>query len=135
MENVKQTVTRTEDSGIDSSGAAVERQTKQIDTESTADSNTIAQNIVWYILGLIEVLLGLRFIFKLLGANSSSGFVSFIYSVTGVLTAPFDSIFGVSSTNTGSTHSVFEPSILVAAAVYALIAWGIVKLMNVTHKQ
>ena len=48
----------------------------------------------------------------------------------GILTAPFDNIFGVTSATTGTVRSVFEPSILVAGVVYALIGWGIVKLLS-----
>ncbi|MCJ7783068.1 MAG: 2TM domain-containing protein, partial [Desulfobacterales bacterium] len=42
-----------------------------------------------------------------------------------VLSAPFDTIFRVSTTEAGRATSVFEPSILVAMLVYALIGWGI----------
>jgi len=134
MEDVRQTVTRTDDNGVDSSGANVHQQTKRIQTEAAVNANTTAQNIVWYILGLVQILLGMRFILKLFGANSANTFVDLIYSITRPLTLPFDSIFGVSSTTAGQTSSVFEPSILVAAAVYALIAWGIVKLITINQK-
>ena len=131
MADIKQTVTKTQDEGVDTTGASVQQQTKRIQTEAAADTKTTAQNIVWYLLGIVEILLGFRFVLKLFGANSASGFVSAIYNVTGVLTAPFDHIFGVTSTIAGQTKSVFEPSILVAGVVYALIAWGIVKLITI----
>lgn len=134
MADVRQTVTRTEDSGIDTDGANVHQQTKRIQTEAAVDANTTAQNIVWYILGFVEILLGLRFILKLFGANTNSSFVDLVYTVSKMLTAPFDSIFGVTRATTGETKSVFEPSILVAALVYALIAWGIVKLITINQK-
>ncbi len=134
MADIKQTVTRRDASGIDDNGATVQQQTKQVHTESGVDGKTTAQNVIWYILGFIEILLGLRFILKVLGANASSSFVDLIYNVTKILTAPFDSIFGVTSATAGTTHSVFEPSILVAAAVYALIAWGIAKLITINQK-
>lgn len=41
-----------------------------------------SKNTIWYILSVIEVLLLLRFIFKLLGANTGSGFTIFLYSIT-----------------------------------------------------
>ena len=134
MADFKQTVTRTDESGVDAAGAEVQQQTKRVQTTDTADAKTTAQNIVWYVLGLIEILIAFRFILKLLGANPASSFVDIIYSVTGVLTAPFDSIFGIASTQAGDVKSVFEPSILVAAAVYAVIAWGIVKLITINQK-
>ncbi len=131
MAEYKQTVTTSKDEGIDQTGAQVKQQTKKVSTDATADSTTTTANFIWYILGVIEILIGLRFVLKIFGANPFSGFVDFIYNVTGVLTAPFDNIFGVSTTTSGTVRSVFEPSILVAAAVYALIAWGIIKLLTV----
>lgn len=134
MSDVRQTVTRTEENGVDQRGAAVQQETRQISTERSGDAKTTAQNVVWYILGFIEVLLAIRFVLKLLGANSDSGFVNIVYSVTNVLTAPFDNIFNVANSVGGQAESVFEPSIIVAAIVYAAIAFGIVKLININQK-
>lgn len=132
MAEFKETITKSKDEGVDSTGRQVQQQTRKVDTESTADGRLIAGKVIWYIFGVIGILLAFRFVLKLLGANPDSGFVDFIYSVSGVLTAPFDSIFGVTSTKSGDVQSVFEPSILVALAVYALVAWGIVKLVNLS---
>lgn len=134
MADIKQTVTRTEDDGLDATGASVQQQTKRVQTEAAVDTKTTAQNVVWYLLGITEILLAARFVLKLFGANSANSFVNLIYSVTGVLTVPFDSMFGVTHTTAGTTHSVFEPSIVVAGVVYALIAWGIVKLITINQK-
>ncbi len=134
MTEFKETVTTSQDEGVDATGAQVQQRTRQVDTKVATDSTTTAGNVVWYIVGLISVLLAFRFVLKLLGANPQSGFVDFIYAITYVLTAPFDNIFGVTKATTGEVNSVFEPSILVAAAVYALIGWGIVKLLNVNRK-
>ena len=133
MTEFKETVTTSQDAGVDETGAQVQQKTRNIDRKVSADSTSTAANIVWYVLGIVEVFIGFRFVLKLLGANPSSGFVDFIYSITGILTAPFDNIFGVASTTTGTVRSVFEPSILVAAAVYALVGWGIVKLLSINR--
>ncbi|MDQ3159152.1 MAG: YggT family protein [bacterium] len=133
-DDIKQTVTKTDDTGVDSTGASVQQQTKRIQTDVPADVKTTSQNVVWYILGFIEILIAFRFALKLFGADPASSFVTFVYNVTGVLTLPFDSIFGVTEATTGETQSVFEPSIVVAAAVYAVIAWGIVKLITINQK-
>jgi hypothetical protein len=119
--------------GVGQDGAVVRERTSSV--ESTTDPKTTLVNFVWYLYGLIAILLGLRLILKLTGANSDNGFVSFIYSVSGVLSAPFDNIFGVTSAEAGSTRSVFEPSILVAIAVYALIAWGIARLLTLNERR
>lgn len=134
MSEYKETVTTTEDKGVDESGSEVRQKTRHIDTNVSTDSKSVATNLIWFITGTIGVLLGLRFVFKLLGANPSSGIVDFVYGVTNVLTAPFDNIFGVASTSTENFSSVFEPSIIVAGLVYLLIGWGLVKLLNVNQK-
>jgi len=69
---------------------------------------------VWYILGLIEVLLAFRFVLKLLAANPTAGFSSFIYGVTYVFAAPFVSVFRL----TQVAGSIFEWTTLLAMFVY-----------------
>jgi hypothetical protein len=80
--------------------------------------------IVWYLLGLLEVILAFRFVLKLLGANPGAGFTSFIYGITYPFAAPFLSVFKITDVN----GSVFEWTTVLAMLVYWLIAWGIVKL-------
>lgn len=133
MAKFTETVTTSQDEAVDQYGVKTEQKVRDVKTEAMADGRSTATNIVWFIVGAIQILLGFRFVLKLLGANPSSGFVDFIYSVSGVLTAPFDNIFGVTTQETSNIQSVFEPSILVAAAVYALLGWGIVKLINVNR--
>lgn len=113
---------------VRSDGAVVREQSEAVHEQ--ADPKSTIANVVWYIYGFIAIILLIRFVLKLLSANPSNSFVDFMYSLSGVLSAPFDSIFGVSTTSTGQTTSVFEPSILVAIAVYGLIAWGVVKLLS-----
>ncbi len=80
--------------------------------------------IVWYIFGLIEVLLAFRFVLKLLGANPEAGFTSFIYGITYIFAAPFLNVFGI----TRVAGSVFEWTTLLAMFVYWVVAMGIIKL-------
>lgn len=80
--------------------------------------------IVWYILGSIEIILAFRFILKFLGANPSAGFTDIIYSITYVFTAPFLSVFRI----THLEGSVFEWTTLLAMLVYWIVAMGIVEL-------
>ncbi len=133
MSEFKETVTTSHDQGVTDTGEQIEQETRKIDTSYSASGKTIGENIVWFIVGIISLLLAFRFVLKLFGANRSSAFVDLIYSVTNILTAPFDSIFGVSRTVSGEVNSVFEPSILVSGIVYAIIGWGIVKLLNINH--
>src|SRR4030042_4262641 len=81
--------------------------------------------VVWYLLGLIEILLAFRFVLKLLGANPAAGFSSFIYGVTYIFAAPFLSVFRI----TKVAGSIFEWTTLLAMFVYWVLAFGIIKLL------
>lgn len=83
--------------------------------------------VIWYILGFIEVLLGFRIFLKMFAANPGSGFTNLIYTITDPLALPFYGVFGVSV----AQGSVFEWSTFVAGAVYALVAYGIVQLLQI----
>ena len=95
---------------------------------SSEENRLTVINGIWLVLGIVEVLLVFRLVLKLLGANPNSGFVSFVYSVSGPLNAPFRGIFSTPTAQGNITTSVFETSTVVAIIVYAIIAWGIVKL-------
>lgn len=85
--------------------------------------------IIWYILGVMEILLVFRFVFKLLGANPATGFTSLIYSTTGLMVSPFRGIFPVAAAG----GSVLEWSTLIAAFVYLCVAWGLVYLLDLVY--
>ena len=80
--------------------------------------------IVWCILGILEALLAFRFVLKLLAANPSAGFSSFIYNVSYPFAAPFLNVFRVTKVE----GNIFEWTTLLAMLVYWLIAWGIIRL-------
>jgi hypothetical protein len=80
--------------------------------------------IVWYVLGILEIILAFRFVLKLTGANPLAGFTSFIYAITWPFTAPFLTVFPMTSVES----SVFEWTTLLAMLVYWIVAWAIIKL-------
>ncbi len=83
--------------------------------------------IMWTVLGILEVLLGLRFMLKLIAANPESGFAWFIYGITGLFAKPFTDL--VSTWSSGKT--ILEVTTLIAMAVYALLFWGIVRVTRI----
>lgn len=100
-----------------------------INMESSYNSPTTkplyrGTQIVWYVLGVLQTLLAIRFILKLLGASPAAGFSSFIYDLSYIFVAPFLNVFQITEVNA----SIFEWTTLLAMVIYYLIAWGIVKL-------
>ena len=99
---------------------------RSVHSEARRPIEVILVRVVSYLFGVIEVLLGLRFILKLLGANAEASFVSMIYSLTNIFAAPFEAVFKTIKTG----DAIFEWTTLLAIAVYALIAWGLVELIR-----
>ena len=89
------------------------------------------RRIVYYILGILEALFAFRLIFKLLGPNPGSIFVSLIYTISRVFLAPFNGIFRAAVNSGIENQSVLEPTTIIAMIVYALIAYGIVRLIQI----
>ncbi len=77
---------------------------------------------------VLEIILLLRFIFKLIGANQTNAFASFLYALTDIVLAPFNNIVG-----TGSIHQTqaFEWSTLIGMAVYGLIFFAIRRFLRI----
>lgn len=82
--------------------------------------------VIWYVLVVIEVLIALRVILKIIGANPASGFVNLVYSITDLLVLPFQGIVRT----TVSGNSIVEWSSVIAAIIYLLVAWGLVYLLQ-----
>ena len=97
--------------------------------------NIRAKKIVYYILGVLEVLFAFRLVFKILGANPQSTFVDVIYSITNLFLTPFSGIFRMATTQGIETQAVLEPTLIIAMLVYAAIGWGIAKLIEISSKQ
>jgi len=105
--------------------------TEKEPSKRDATSYQTAGYLVYFVFGLLDILLAFRFVFKLLGANPSTGFVDFIYNLSAVFVAPFAGIFNTSLAKGDVTTSVFEPATIVAFIAYAVLAWGIVALIRV----
>lgn len=99
--------------------------------EAPASGSVLAARIVSYILGVIEVILALRFLLALLGANRSNDFAQFVFNISQPFVQPFFGLFGYTPQYGASHVEVFT---LVAMAVYALIAWGIIALIRLPRR-
>ncbi|HEX5414444.1 MAG TPA: YggT family protein, partial [Chloroflexota bacterium] len=84
------------------------------------------EHLISLIFGCIEVLIGIRVVLHLIGANAANPFASFVYGVSSFFLAPF---FGLVGSPAAGRYVLEIPS-LVAIVVYALIAWGLVTLLQ-----
>lgn len=113
----------------DADGNIIERR-QQVYHDSNLERANIrywATTVIYFLLGVLEVILGLRWLFRLLGANTDNSFIILLYGVSHPFVAPFNGIFNDQALG---RQSVFEFSTLIAMLVYALIAWGLISLIN-----
>lgn len=103
--------------------------TKQTEISNTRPEGYVAKRVVGVIFGFIEIVLGLRLIFKLLGANPNNGFIKLIHNITQFFVGIFEGIFAKITVN-AATKAVFEPATLIAIILVALVAWLVLKLMT-----
>jgi hypothetical protein len=87
------------------------------------------KRIIYYITGVLEVLLVCRFVLKLFGANSGNIFVSILYSVSQVFLLPFVAIFRLTVKGI-ETPLILEPVTLIAIIVYAFISYVVIKFIK-----
>jgi len=106
--------------------AATEQVTRDVAAERRLGLFQVTR-IVWSILVLLEVLLGLRFMLKLIAANPESGFAAFMYGITGPFIAPFTGLVGTPA----SGGMILEVTTLIAMAIYALFFWGVVSVIRI----
>jgi len=97
-------------------------------SERSVGGSVLAARIIWYVAGVLLTILAFRFILTLLGANPDNFFANFIYTVSHPFVAPFFSLFGY---NLQYGVSRFEIYTLVAMAVYAIIAYGLERLVTI----
>lgn len=81
-----------------------------------------------YLVGALVVLLGLRFVLRLAGANPDNAFAQVIYGLSEPFVAPFSTLF-ISPTTADATN-IFDVNILIAIVAYTLLGWLVIWLIN-----
>lgn len=102
----------------------------KLETRNTTSEGSMSKKIVIVVFSFIEVILGFRFVFKLMGANPTNVFVKGLYAFTQFFVGIFEGIFSKATTTGAETEAIFEPATLITIVVVALIAWGVMKLMS-----
>jgi uncharacterized protein YggT (Ycf19 family) len=84
------------------------------------------------IIGLVEVMLGMRLVLKLIGANPQSSFVSWVYETTQPLLNPLTPLFPAP---TVQGQIVLEFTTLFALFIYAFVGYVLTELLVALGKR
>ncbi len=93
---------------------------------------TLVEQLMWFVLSVINIILLLRFVMKLLGANTGAAFTQFVYTISYPLIQPFLYVFP----NQRIEGITFEWVTFVAIIAYGIMAWLIEYFITLaTHRK
>jgi len=96
--------------------------------EAANQNSAIARvvNIVYYLFGIVEVILVVRVLLHLVAANSANGFANIIDTIS----YPFVALFATLVQNPIlGANSVLEITTIIAMVVWAIVAWMVARLI------
>jgi uncharacterized protein YggT (Ycf19 family) len=99
---------------------------------ATAGPAVMLARIIWFVAGVILLLLAFRFLLSLLGANTTNGFANFIYTTSHPFVAPFFGLFNYNNIQYGASR--FEVYTLIAMLVYTAVAWLLAYLVTIPSR-
>ena len=91
-------------------------------TRTGPGNSEMTRRIVVLVFGLIQLIIGLRFVLLLLDAREANGLVSAILNLSQLFVAPFEGI--LRTNNLHAAGSVFD-----VAAVVAFVGWSIIEMV------
>lgn len=124
-------VVREESHVVSTTGGVAPRAEDTTEYVSRVSPGRRAIEIIYLFFGIVDALLLIRLLLKVLGTNPEAPFSSFIYGLTDFLLGPFKGMLPA----VVSGKTIFEPSVLIAILVYALIAWALAKIVQIAYSR
>ena len=115
------TVVAGEGTGTNTSQETVRTDSRRI-TSGNPGASERARRVIVLVFGLIQIVIGARFVLLLLDAREANGLVSGILNVSQLFVAPFEGILRADSLHASG-------SVLDIAAIVAFIGWTVVELI------
>ena len=118
-----------EESRVTTTGAPIAEDASEIVSRVSPGRRAI--EIIYLVFGIVNGLLAVRLILKMLGTNPDAPFSSFVYGLTDFFLGPFKALLPA----TVSGRSIFEPTVLIAIIIYALLAWVLAKIVLIAYSR
>lgn len=95
------------------------------------------ENSVYFLVGMLETLLLIRFFLRLTGANPDNMFASFIYRLSEPFVAPFSTLFISPTAKTDATigENIFDVNLVIAIVIYCLLGFLATWLVRYVYRQ
>jgi hypothetical protein len=121
IDQVDRTVV-TQGPGSSTGGPAAVRTDSRRTTTTGPGGSELTRRVVVLVFGLIQIVIGARFVLLLLDAREANGLVSGILNFSQLFVAPFDGIL-----RTDQLHA--SGSVLDITAIVAFIGWTVIELI------
>jgi uncharacterized protein YggT (Ycf19 family) len=105
---------------------ALNERERSIDKANQNSAIARVVNIVYFLFGIVEVLLAVRIILHLIGANPTNSFANFIDTVSWPFVAMFSTL--VQNPTVGD-FSILEVTTLIAMLIWGIAAWLVGQLI------
>lgn len=89
------------------------------------------EQVLGFLYFVVAAILVFRFVLSLFGANQETAFVAFVYRLAEPLMRPFEGMFNAAGP--GGVRIEFE--VLIAMVVYALVLFGVVKILRIVFNR
>ncbi|MEA2675264.1 MAG: hypothetical protein QOI92_2456 [Chloroflexota bacterium] len=116
--------------------ATVARETVRTDSKVTSTGPAgpeLGRRIVVLVFGLIQLVIGARFVLLLLDAREANGLVSGILNLSQVFVAPFEGILRSDALHAGG--STFDIAALVAIAGWTVLEFVVIKAIAIFRRE
>ncbi|AUC61407.1 hypothetical protein AA637_09675 [Cyanobacterium sp. HL-69] len=117
----------------------IRKRERELKAEKRATTFSWIVNTIYILVGFLQVLLFIRLLLRLLGANPENQFAQFIYGVSDLFMSPFATLFispvSDETMNPIGGMNVFDLNVMVAIIVYALLGWLGVTVVRYLYKR
>lgn len=90
-------------------------------------------NSIFWLAGMLEILLAIRFSLRLFGANPENDFAQIINNLSAPFVAPFSTLFISPTANEGT--NIFDLNVIVAMVAYTILSYLVVSLVRLVFYQ
>lgn len=117
--------------------ARLHREQKKIDVVQQKRLFDRIENSIYFLVGMLETLLLIRFFLRLTGANPENMFARFIYGLSEPFVSPFSTLFISPTAKTGATigQNIFDVNLVIAIVVYCLLGFLATWLVRYVYRQ
>jgi YggT family protein len=106
----------------------LQQEERRLETGKRSATFSRIINSIYFLVGLLQTLLVVRFFLQVFGANTQNEFARFIYNLSAPFIAPFSTLFV--SPVFGGGANIFDVNVIIAIMIYALLGWLCVWLVR-----